>query len=341
MKINVEELIKIIASVSPAVGSSSNIFLEGNHVVFDGERIVGYDGQICISTAYKTDFQFSVSVSLLRNILMNLSQKEIDVCLEDGNLIFNFDKGKIKALSSSGDSILSLVKNLQFDRINEREWVVLPDDFREGLSLCMISVSRDMTDLLLSSIFVDDQYLISSDDLRVSKYKMKKGVGVSFLIPSFAVSDLLKFDIEKFCLESSWIHFLMKDSVTVFSSRVIKQDFHEVDPLFDFGGTRFRLPKDFKSNLNLASIFAMEGVSIELNIQKDKIEYRSTKEDGEVYAWSDVTVNIEEPIGLLINPLFFSKILEQPIVSIKYCENRALFSFGNFQHLVRIYKNEQ
>jgi len=333
MKINKESFLKVLNTVAPAL--SEKAMIEGtDRFIFIGNKIVTYNDRICIFVPFKFDWKCSLPAKELRGIISAIKEEEIDFDLVDGKMTMN-TAGTESVLSVfESDDVLKMVDSLNLKSI-KNNWKELPGGFSQGANLCMFSVSRDVSSKYLSSLFFQDNKIVSSDDIRVSSYEMDGEVKDPFLLPYYIVPDLLKFDFVKYFLGDSWVYFSTEEGLLFCCRRVIA-DYPEMDKFFNIKGKRVRLPKDLKQLVDGISTIA-EGdfevdQKIKVTIGNEKIKCKAEKSIAKIKQEMDIKYRGKE-FSFFINPTFFSQILEKSTIMI--CgENRAEFVSGSFKHLL-------
>ena len=122
--------------------------------------------------------------------------------------------------------------------LENSEWIDLPSDFLEGTKLCYFTAAQDASLPEFSGVLFEDEYIWSSDNVRISRYKMLSSLDAIFTLPINAVKLLLKLENPiKFTEESGWIHF-MTESGVVFSTAPLDRQFplDKIKELcFDYG----------------------------------------------------------------------------------------------------------
>lgn len=343
MQVKRTELLKALDALRPGLGKKG-IVEQMNHFGFTGEEIVTYNDFISIIYPFKTDFECSVPADELYKIIDNLSSDDLKMELKDEKLMLKAGKSKASIRIQDGEHILQGIKDSGFHDI--KKWKGVPDDFKEGLNLCLFSVSKDMTDLRLTAIFVDHEALMSVDQLRCSRYifrENKKGIDEiagNFFIPGSSVQELLKFDgIQEFAKNDRWVFFKNKDGV-IFASKLLDfDDYPDVDELLDFEGIKLDLPEKVKEAIGLALVMA-DGETeaerlIDVEIDAKSIRCKGENEIGWVSHELDVDFDIDRTIGFEINPGFFLTILNHTRNMI-YIDGRAKFETPDFAHAVCI-----
>jgi DNA polymerase III sliding clamp (beta) subunit (PCNA family) len=332
MKVQTDQLLKVLAAIRPGLANRP-IVEQTVHFIFTGDEILTYNDKICIIHPFHTNFQGSVSSDELYKIVAKVGQDQIEFDYDEKTLFISAGKMKAGLLYQSGEDILKLVKVLD---LPIPEWFSLPTDFLQALGLCLFSTSKDSSQNVLSQISVKGDLVVSSDNMRISRYQMQGEVQHSFLLPFKTVEELLKFDVENYFVGDSWIYFGTKDGV-IFCSRVRKDQYPEVDPLFEVDGIRVKLPSKLRQIVDEVSVLA-EGDSvfdkkIDVEIVDGKIRCKGAKEVGWIEIEESIKFKKESGLRFSINPIFFSQVLEKTTTVI--CgEDRALFWSGSFKHLV-------
>ena len=332
--IDKQELLEILTKVKPGL-SHKDIVEQASHFIFTGEEIVTYNDQICISHPFKTDFKCSVNADNLFKILSGVPGDDVEIKFDGTQLEITGKKFKAGLAVSVEETIYTLFSDIRIGF--RRGWKEIPSDFMEGLFLCMFSASMDMTTRTLTGVGVLDDSMVSSDDYRLSKYKLDVGVGTDFLIPAKAIFELKGYDFKEYKVSESWIHFRTENGV-VFSIRLIEGSMKEFDfeQYFEVDGAELVLPEKLASVLETVSIMA-EGdfdfeKKIEIIVDGNKVICKGRKSQG----WVEIEEKLEgenEAVSFFINPIFLKQIL-QKTNSVIIGEGRALFKSDKFEHVM-------
>lgn len=335
MQIKSNDLIAALTAVKPGLAKKA-IVEQATHFVFTQNEILTYNDRICISYPFKTDFQCSVPADEFHKILVNLNQENVDLELKQDKLMIKCGKTKAGLATATGGEILDIVKSLNLEKMRETP-LPLPKDFLEGVALCMFSASKDQTNQILTCLFIEDKYIASTDDFRISEYVMESDIDCSTLIPSSSIAELIKFDVCRYNKDGAWIYFFT-DSGVCFCSRVTLGKF----PLYEdfFGGfdqKEIRLPADLKQTV-LTSAILTEGETdtdkeVEIEIDKKKLRCKGQNRIG--WVETELDIETEHTIKFAINPSFFIKILGHT-QSMYFGGNKALFKSKNFRHIIAL-----
>lgn len=337
MKVEREGFLKILTAVRPGL-ARKQILEEATHFIFTRDDIMTYNDQVCIVHPFETDFICSVSANEFYKIITGINAKEITLELEEGKLKIQGGKTKASLATSTADEIMSMIKALDLGVVMKK-LTSLPEDFLQGATLCSFSASKDMTHPALTCLLIEDDLIMSSDDLRISQYQMKKAMDCSVLIPAAAITELVKFPVIDYCVSGGWVYFATKEDV-MFCCRTVDAKYNDYAKYFEgFEGIELDLPADLSKLVETASVLADGEYDtdklIEIEVEKGKIRCKGSSAIGWIENETDMAFKRAEKIKFAINPLFLINILNHSAKMI-YKENRALFDGGNFQHLMAL-----
>jgi hypothetical protein len=337
MKINREKLVNILSAIKPGL-AKKQIVEAATHFIFTGQDVLTYNDSICIIHPFDTDFKCSISANEFYKILSNISAEEIEITLEEDKLKIKTAKTKVTLATSSGESILDMIENLKLDEVMKK-LTPLPEGFLRGVELCSFSTSKSMAQPVLTCVLIKDKLIMSSDDLRISKFEMQKAIKPSILLPASAITELVKFPVEDYCISDGWAYFATKDDV-LFCSRLVIGEHNDYEKYFEgMEGTQINLPEDLAKMIESASVLT-EGEYdtdrlIEIEIEKGKIRCKGENSLGWIENETTLDFKQDKSIKFSINPIFLMKILEYSS-SMIYQDDRALFSTKGFDHLMAL-----
>ena len=335
MKLKREEFLGILKAVRPGL-AKKEIIDRSTNFIFSGKSVLTYNDLICISHPLKTDFHCAVPAADFYKIVSGMEGDEIDLSCKEGKILLNGKKSRSGHASVSElGGLEDLIKALRLES-SGRKWVSLPDDFIEGLKLCMFSVSQDATQIALSCVSVNNSTIVSSDNNRISYYEMKKGLKAEFLIRGSSVVELVNFPVVEFCLSDAWIYFRTKENV-IFASRRNEGEFPDVSSFLELKGQKITFPKELRGLVQDVTVMAPGEFEIDkkisLRVEKGRIICRGEKEQG----WMEKDLDFEGYTGkgveFQVNPIFFEQVLGKS-TSVVLGDGRALFTSGKFRHLM-------
>lgn len=333
MKFQRKELVDILSAVRPAL-SKKDIVEQATHFIFTKDRLTTYNDYICISHPLKSGLECSVDADKLFRVLSNIQEGEVDLSYDGKQMLVKSGKVRSGLAALKEGEVNKYITDLGKD-YEGKKWKSLPEDFSEGIFLCMFSAARDMSTGPLTGVHVEGESIFSSDDLRISNYKMSSKIDDELLIPVKSIIELVKFKINKYIVTKSWVHFKTKDEVT-FSSRILKDKFPDATKFFETEGTAVRFPKEMQSVIKVVSVLAEGDIDIDRKIQvsvgNGVITCRGEREIG----WIERDIETKykgRAITFNINPLFLHQVLDKS-AKMTVGENKALFETEKFRHVM-------
>jgi len=276
MILNRTEFINILKAIRPGIGDSK-VEDAISHFRFGKNFISSNNNNIFIVHPFEeNDFNCFVPFNECFDLLNKLSDKEVSIFLIKNKLEITTKDTNIKltTINKSEEEFPEVPK----------KWRKLPDNFLDGCFMCMFSASKDNNMSFLNCLSFEGDDIISSDDLRISKFKLNSKVK-SFLIPVKTIVELIKFKVIKYSIEDSGVVFKTKDKV-LFFARTINDTYPDCEEQFKFNGKEFIFPEEIKQAVKLTETMS-EGESdiekkINITIKSNKIYVHGKNEVGEV-----------------------------------------------------------
>lgn len=343
-----QDFLSVLNKARVAVDQKGLIGLEqAQHFIIRDDRVITYNDRIAVSAPIgaKLGMELTVQADDLYKVLSDIPEEFVQMELdEDENLLVSSatTKSGMASMPLEGE-LLELVDSLKLDKLKRKDWQDLPKNFIEAIKLCGFSVSKDAANVAYSSIFVDndgmgDGVVYSTDKWRISRYSFDEGAAMTFLLPYDAAKELIKYSVVEIQQKGAWAHFRDKDGL-VFSVRTVDVDFPDCEKYFEVKGEKMKLPSGLVKALEQILVFApgedLELREAEITFRKGKITIRSQNDRGWIERKITVPgLNVPKNMpSLVINPVFFVDILKHSTTMITG-ENRALFSAGNFEHVM-------
>ncbi|MDD5053490.1 MAG: hypothetical protein PHO27_12215 [Sulfuricurvum sp.] len=336
MKIKKQKLVDVLSAIKPGLAQKA-IVEQATHFIFTGDRVLTFNDRICVSYPVRTDFTCSVAAEEFFKIANNIPDDDINIEVNDGILRIEGLKVRAVLAANSGDVILSFVQSLNLDEVPKRA-KKLPEDFKEAIKLCVFSASTNMSIPALTCLYLHDDYIASTDNLRISEYKMKSSLGCSVLLPALSAVELIKFDVAEFALseEKTWIYFFTKEGA-IFCSRLVDAEFPDyVSFLEGISKDEIVLPENIDNLVKTASILTEEGgdnQEIEVQINKGKLKCKGQNKLGWIECESRIQARLS--ITFVIVASFFLDILNHTHTMF-FDQNKALFKSNEFRHVIAL-----
>lgn len=350
MKVNKDNLLSILASVRP--GLAKKEFIEqATHVLFMGKNIATYNDRICVIAPYETDFVCSVKGEEFYKAVESVNEEEVEITLVKDQIKLNAKKTKagMSTVVGENEKVEGFINKLSAKTTGNRFWKAVPDNFIQGLNLCAMSASKDMTSGVRCCVASKEETLFSTDGLRISKFVMSKKMD-DLLIPARDAIELVKYPVTHYGASEGWLHFKTKDNIQ-FHCKTMMGDypFDSIRKIFRVPVNEITLPIELQNALKAAAVFAEGDVdvvkSVEILIDKKKIICKSEKERG----WIIKEIDLEEYSGprlqFYINPIFFAQILDKS-TSFSLSQkidwpDKAIFTREDFTHIIALPELDQ
>lgn len=335
--VNREELLEKISLLNFAL-SRKDIGKQTNHYIFMEDYIHVYNDEIYISVPFKMPISFSVEGDSFFKIIRSFFEEE---------LRFEFSKGILKISSKAAQAKISFNKEIILseqisDLFHIKNWKGLPSFVSEGIDLCGFSTSKDLTRGFLYCVAVFHDKIISTDDIRLSRFSLNDAVvdeGDYWLIPFDYSHLLLKFKLSFFKDKESWICFKGEDG-KIFSIRKLKGNYpHDIDRFFQKKKEfiEFEFNEDFKAYLESIIPLLNEDLDYDkiLRIKSDGKMLYCIIEKEFLYKERIFSINKKVSFNFLINPIFLKSILEKGRKVYIDIEGRRLYFYNqDFSHVL-------
>jgi hypothetical protein len=342
VQLNVKEALNAFKIINPAV-EESGIVEQSSLYLFLDKHVIAYNDKISISYPFPLFPDLAVRAEDLFRVLTDLPEETAEVSLTDGKVLLlktATTTAKLPVVPMD-DKTRQLISGLRLGTLEQR-LKGIPKEWMTALVLCGFSVSKDATDRIHSSIYVNENRLYSTDNLRISRFVMDETMQSEFLLPGTSAKVLTGFvGVNAYCppeADDPWVHFTMESGV-IFSSRVVRGQFPPCDEFFNVpDGKSVKLPPD--TGAAVAAVVAFAPGEFDSD-KKCMVEVKGRR----VYCRAEdhgrsieriVSTMVEEDITIpefSINPIFLREILERAAVST-FGKDRALFTTDKFSHVM-------
>jgi DNA polymerase III sliding clamp (beta) subunit (PCNA family) len=346
MKVDRKKLLELLSLAKPAL-SKKEIVEQTVHFIFTGEDIAAFNDELAITVPYVTDFSTSVKGEELYKILSSIKEDEVDLSVEDNQMRISSKKTKagLSTLVGEKERVTDLIERLKQVTKGKKFWKKLPEDFIEGIYLCMFSASKDMTTKVKCCIAVKDDLIYSTDNLRISKFVMSDVVD-EMLIPVRDAMELVKYDVTNYGFSDGWIHFQTKDNV-MFNCRTMEGEYPyaSINRFFKEPTKEITVPEELEEVMKAAAIVAEGDVDVakmvEVHIEEGKITVRSEDKGRK---WMTKEIEIEgfegDKITFFTNPIFFAQVLKKStklwLIQNDEYPDKCCFNSENFYHVLAL-----
>jgi DNA polymerase III sliding clamp (beta) subunit (PCNA family) len=345
MEINKAELMRILESVRPGLASRQT-HEQATHFIFTGRDVATFNDRLCITYPYRSDFKCSVKAEDFYKWLSIIDGEDMDMSLEDNAVIATSENHEAGFSCSLDDNhrVEKFIRRRNHDA--KGEFDKLPEEFLEGINLCMFSCSSDISRSAMNCVYIEGKDLMSSDGMRLSWFTMSKEMP-SCLIRARDLAELVKFPITQYLLTDKWAHFNTDEGV-MFSAKLIIGSYADRRPYFKKAHeqetkTEIEFPKEsIQKSLNATEIMVEEADMVDkhirVEVEPDSIILSAQRSKGMSTGWTRSRIEIEyegSPIEFKINPKFLHQILDR-LTKFSVKTEQIMFTRDNFTHIIAL-----
>jgi hypothetical protein len=203
-------------------GADTFVFSQGRICAFNDHVTVSAPQPSSITDALVggTALEGAVKAEEFLKLLSKLKGEVIKIVPTDNGNAWSIRSGNAKAEyalipSQIGDRVKST------GILEDTDWHPLPADFWEGLRACAIAKNNSA----LSGIYVGDDFVFSTDELRINAWKLSEEMHGTFWIAAGAAAQLEKFggELAEYRLTKAWAHFRTKGDVRFSAKRLAEE----------------------------------------------------------------------------------------------------------------------
>lgn len=330
------KLLNALKAVAPGVAKGGALLPGADSFIFQDGYIKSYNNHLSVLYPYDTGVEAVVKAAEVIKVMEKMSNVDIKMEIK-GNSLDITDGVTTLSMRLIETEAADLIASLALEDL---DWLSLPKDFTKALSMCLASVSRNITYGALVGIRVNANDVMSSDNFRATWVTISEAMA-PFTIPEGAVVDLLKLpDLEQYAVTNSWVHFMNKDGV-VFSSRLIASEFPEdgLKKMFPTTGKdSFSLPNGLGEALDRVGVLTYtqdDGMDyVSLSASKGVLVIKGERQYGSIQ--EKVKINDGEwPNGVSINiqPKHLIDIMENT-KTFQMAGNLVYFHGKKFKHII-------
>lgn len=326
MKINREELLSALNNLSPGL-ANKKILEQSTSFIFQAGIISSYNDEILVQIPMEHDISGAIQAKPLLSILSKLKSTEVEIFMDEEGFIV---KGPRSKTSIKMESEICL----PIDEVRVPDtWKRVPDEFLAAVSVCLFSVSSDMSHPELTCLHVGQDFIESSDGQRITRATFKSKLSSSFLFPADCAAHLKKYSPSHYSVAEGWVHFKNESTGIVFSSRTMEGKFPNTSPFLSVEGQSVKFPEDMMEVLDRAGIFSNSEFAdcdfIEIKISEKKISVLSEGDEGKHE--EQFRIKSDAECSFLVNPGFLKEILPH-LTEVLVGETLLLFEGDNFKH---------
>lgn len=268
MRVNREELLKAIQTVSPGI-TSKELTEQSSCVAFRDGRIWTFNEEIaCYAASPLGDFAGAIVAKPLIDLLSRMEDTEIEVMTNPENTLLRIRKADDgnKKQRRMAEMAMQAEVLLPIDAIEKPEvWHPLDQaEFANAVRLTAACASTNPKEFVYSCIHIkgdteDGQpgFLESCDRLQIGRWPMsiKLEHSAEVLVRAVSLAEIACLKIVEIAETGSWLHFRNADGV-VLACRKFIDNFADLTPFIDKqGASKLTLPQTLDGILGRAAIF--------------------------------------------------------------------------------------
>ena len=274
MILKTAEFTKVLKYIKNCLPSSSLVPIL-NHICFKDDKIFTFNGVESIIIDYETGLNCAIPGKVLCDFIETINKDELEITQTDTNVKIKVGKAVAKLEMLPVDRFI-----YKLPEIVPIKQLTINSDFINGFKKCLISITFDNTKINQYGITLQNNCLYSTDNKRVSKYKLQEnlelGEGFKILFPRGFCEIFTKIMTDSACIMSfsnnyTSVQFQIKlgeettEAETIIKLRKVElhtEMFADVDFLDYEQFTNimidpkdFYLSNDFKESVNNCNLF--------------------------------------------------------------------------------------
>ena len=331
--VKLREILKLLVAGLPG----RSIIFSVQDFFFLEKEIGTFNDEVCLKIPYEElPWNGSVPAKEFLGILNSCSAEHAEAVLDSGKVRITAPGLKAEIMINLDNPVMSVIAELEAPK----KWKKLPEEaFKNGLKICGISVSSDITQGFLTCVAIEKDKMFSSDDFRITSVTLPEEISqIQVLLPWRAINDLIAYNPTDMSVRGGWCFFKTKTGV-LFASRILKEDFTNPEKFFDLENViTVPLPENLIDVIQAIEVFSKKEMDdlkrVEIKIQKNEMIIRASSSKGFIERSLDLKYK-GEIFSFVMNPDFLIDI-------VSYCSSfdlslenhKALFVSDNFKHIV-------
>lgn len=261
-----------------AIGLSSKEILEqSNSFVFKGQELITFNDEIMVRTQNPLGFDVVVGAKDLMELLAKLSDEQIDMKVEGGELLIT---------SGQRDAALTCTQevHLPINAVQDVQgWSRIEEGCLPMLQQAARTCGKDETQFLSTCVHITPDRIEASDNSRLFQVDIKTGFPKEVLIPAASITAIDGLEIKRVAV-GDWTHFRTA-SGAVISCRCSHNKYpKDTDTALKMrpGAEAITLPGNLAEMIERAEVFLIGGydAKVGVKIANDEMVITSRKENG-------------------------------------------------------------
>lgn len=332
MKINREELLRCLSSVSPGL-AKREVVEQSSCYCFRNGTVVTYNEEIAVTCACAIKEEFAVPAGPLTSLLQKLTEPEVDVFLKDGELIV----GGARKRSGIRVEAQVLLPMESVEMPDDDAWVLLDGHFCEGLDFVSQCTAEKADVFELTCVHIGVDFVEGCDNFQFAHYPVTTGLQSECLLRGKSVRHIIGLGMNAVAESSGWIHF-RNSSGLVLSCRRWSEVYPDYSSLRTWTGQATVLPGGLKDAVGKAQVFSGDnatGDNVRVELTPGKLRLRGEGSMG----WYEERIEVKysgPPLRFMIAP----RLLADLTAKSQECEvtgERLRIRLGQAQYVACLF----
>jgi len=289
--------------------TNKGIVEDANKFVFNNETIHVFDGETFIRANFKTDVSGAVEGQSFLKYIDKLGTAKITIAKDEGKI--NIKKGRSVASFVVEEDVSMPVEP------DELPWKKAPGNLIQALTTCSYTCGQDYTDMRSVVIHVAGDFAESTDEERITRYKLNRSIKSEFFVPADIVPFLAKAKVVQYAKTDDWMFFENQNGDLICHRNItFGEPYEDLEKVVNEcnEGNPIELPDKMYDAVEKAAIFQSDlkvesdrRVTIRCKGGKIRVESRGTHGN----FLEILPCAIEGSFSFLINPAFLMQIMEK------------------------------
>lgn len=301
--------LKDVLSRLSSILTNKGLIENADKFVFNEKTIHVFNGETFIMANFETGVSGGVEGLSLLKYVEKLSTAK--VFIEQGENKIDIKKGK-----SIASFVVEEMADVPVD-LNEINWRKAPPNFIPALTACSYTCSQDYTDMRLVVVHVNGEYAESTDQERITRYKLDRRMKEELFIPAEIVPYLAKAKIVHYAKTEDWMLFENQTGDIICHRNVkLGEEYINLEEIVNkcSEGKTLELPDKMYDAVEKAAIFQQDiriesDRKITVRCKGQKIRIESSGTHGNFL--EILPCEIEENFLFTVNPAFLTQIMEK------------------------------
>lgn len=335
MRIKRQEFLQTLELVQPGLALKSGGIQQSSCFLFQKGTVSTFNGNVaCWHPLKLNGLQGAVPGEALLKILHKLVDEELDLEIEDNKFII---KGVGTARLRMEKDIHSPIGEID----TPKTWVKLPEDFLDACNLTADCCGKnEKTDFGLSCVHLHPQFIESSDNFRVIRYRLQTGVKGPRFISGSVVKQLSLLGVTQMAETDTWLHFKNSQGLLI-ACRGYSFDWPDLKQLLKLEGIQAVLAKGVSDACSRAEVFSSEDKDsndIRVELRRDRMSIVGVGVSGD---YTEVKkVKYDGPaIAFIITPTLLMELVDK-YNEVYVSERRLLVTGEKFRYVLPVGKLE-